>query len=87
MKKILMETMLTLLCGPAVCTAAGENLIKDGSFENVKARDRNGMVFTDWQGNVYEGVCQFDVGQVVAAGDPPLPARARGQLNAVVDRT
>jgi hypothetical protein len=68
MKKILMATMLTLLCCPADWTAAGENLIKDGSFENFKARDRNGMVFTDWQGNVYEGVCQFDVGQVAHGG-------------------
>jgi hypothetical protein len=59
--------MVLMLCLTA-CAQAGENLLKDPSFENAKPRDNNGLVFADWQGNIYEGQCQFDVGLVAHTG-------------------
>lgn len=46
----------------------GQNLLKDPSFENTKSRDRWGLVFSDWGGNIYEGASRFEVGTISHAG-------------------
>ena len=47
---------------------AGENLIADPSFEETKARDQFGLVFSKWGGSKYEGDCAFEVGKIAHSG-------------------
>jgi len=57
-----------VLLAVALSAQSSENLIKDPSFENPKTRDNNGLVFADWQGNIYEGQCRFEVGLIAHSG-------------------
>jgi outer membrane protein assembly factor BamB len=47
---------------------AGENLIADPSFEEIRSPDQFGHVFGKWAGWKYEGDCAFEVGQVAHSG-------------------
>ena len=57
-----------LLAIHAACATAADNLVQDGSFEQVIPRDQFGHVFRDWGGWKYEGECEFRVGQVAHSG-------------------
>jgi len=62
---------LTLLAAVAIAMAAAaraDNLLEDPSFEKPKERDRWGLVFEKWGGNVYDPPARFEVGNVARTG-------------------
>jgi hypothetical protein len=59
--------LVLLLADGAVGRQPGE-LLQDPSFELTKAKDRFGFVFQKWGGWIYEGDCEFRVGQVAHTG-------------------
>ncbi len=46
----------------------GDNLLKDGSFEHVKAKDRHGRVFTHWLGWVHDKNGWFEPSRIASNG-------------------
>ncbi len=64
---ILLITALSITSGSAVGRTPG-NLLQDPSFEMTKDKDRFGLVFARWGGWIYEGDCEFRVGQVAHTG-------------------
>ena len=51
---------------------AGENLVKDPSFEEPMDRNRWGHVFKQWGGNIYEGECEFRASKMARTGKHSL---------------
>ena len=67
----LILSVVSVLALPALPTAAArgaDNLVADGSFEDVMPADQFGHVFKQWGGWKYEGECEFRVGQVAHTG-------------------
>ena len=58
-----------LVAGPL---HAGENLVRDPSFEEPKEKDRFGHVFAHWSGWIYEGECDFRVSNLARTGKHSL---------------
>jgi hypothetical protein len=52
-----------------LCGNTAENLIADGSFENIKTKDRFGRVFNEWLGWVYEKNGWFEVSPIASKGN------------------
>ena len=57
-----------VLAGLALSAPAGENLLKDPSFESIKEANQFGHVWTDWLGWVYEPPGKFLSGNVARTG-------------------
>ncbi len=60
--------LLALHLTVAATADAGENLVRDPSFEEPREKDRFGRVFAKWAGWIYEGECEFRVADVAHTG-------------------
>ena len=61
-------TLCAAIVAGVPCQAQG-NLLKDPSFEVPKERDQFRLVFALWGGWIYEGDCDFHVGQIAHTGN------------------
>jgi hypothetical protein len=81
MESRLLSRRLIALAAPLIVLAAvvfmtphraaatdGDNLLVDGSFEQVMPKDQFGHVFKEWGGWKYDGDCEFRVGRVAHGG-------------------
>ncbi len=68
----LMKTIVTFLLVLCFATSGhavlAKNIIKDGSFEKVKSKDKYGRVFSEWNGWIYKKTAFFKASQIATKG-------------------
>jgi hypothetical protein len=62
-----MATLSALFCS-SHAVELDKEILEDPSFEETKERDRYGKVFSKWEGWIYEGDCEFRIGDVAHSG-------------------